>query len=161
MNGYKSFSKSSLTNQGVKLIEGKIYTTQTLPIAKANGYHYCQKLEDTLRYNNGLEEEIIICQVKAVGHIAEYYDEWYGYEIYSTDKLYIEKILSREDIINYANKLDNQQFIRFIQGFKLTKEELEYFYQKYESRSIMTNYLKYYQEKDLEIFNREYKKLKR
>lgn len=140
---------------------GKIYTTPMSPTARNSGYHFCKNLEDTLRYFNGLEEEITICQVKAIGNISEYTDEWYGYDIYATDKLYIEKILSRKEIIEYANKLDNNRLIRFIQGLKLTPEEISYFKEKYNQRSIILNYLKFYQEGDLEVFEKEYKNFKK
>ena len=58
--------------------------------------------------------------------------------------------------MSYADNLIDTRFIRFIQGYKLTKEEKEYFKNKYINNRLVINYLKYYQEDDLEVFEREY-----
>lgn len=157
MDGYKCFN-SNFTNNSNELIRtNTTYVLQDKLKIKKNGFHFCKRLEDTLRYFDGLKEDIIICKVKALGDIIWYEDNYYDYyDIGCTNKIYISNPLSREEIMSYADNLIDIRFIRFIQGYKLTKEEKEYFKNKYINNRLVINYLKYYQEDDLEVFEREY-----
>ena len=157
MDGYKCFN-SNFTNNSNELIKpNTTYVLQDKLKIKKNGFHFCKRLEDTLRYFDGLKEDIIICKVKALGDIIWYEDNYYDYyDIGCTNKIYISNPLSREEIMSYADNLIDTRFIRFIQEYKLTKEEKEYFKNKYINNRLVINYLKYYQEDDLEVFEREY-----
>lgn len=61
--------------------------------------------------------------------------------------------------MEYVDKLIDTRFIRFITGYKLTKEELEYFKNKYKNNINVLNHLKYYQEEDKETFKKYYAKI--
>ena len=157
-NGYKSFNKDFKTFNDIIMEPNKIYELDGEIKYHKYGYHFASRLEDTLRYVNGLEEKIILCKIKALGNIDWYDDEYYGYyDLGCTNKIYIDKPLTREEIINYALKLYEQRLIRFIQGYKLTKEELELFKTIYKNNDNIINFLSYYQEKDYEVFKRKYK----
>ena len=67
--------------------------------------------------------------------------------------------LTRKEIMEYVDKLIDTRFIRFITGYKLTKEELEYFKNKYKNNINVLNHLKYYQEEDKETFKKYYAKI--
>ena len=97
MEGYKIFigNKDNFENNyGFQFEEGKIYETDQEIFPKKAGFHFAKRLEDTLRYGNAREEDVIICKVTALGKIIEYEDEYYGYyDLYVTDKIKIDKIL--------------------------------------------------------------------
>ena len=155
--GYKSFNKDFETFNNIKMEPNKIYETDDNIKYHRHGYHFAERLEDTLRYVNGLEEEIIICRIKALGKIDWYDDEYYGYyDLGCTNKILIDKLLKREEIIDYALKLYEYRLIRFIRGYKLTKEELEFFKKTFINNDNIINNILYYQEKDYEVFNKKY-----
>ena len=159
-NGYKSFNYNFETFNSIKLEPNKIYTTNEKIKYHHNGYHFAKRLEDTLRYVNGLEESIIICKIEALGDIEWYEDDYYGYyDLGCTNIIKILNPLTREEIINYALNLYEQRLIRFIQGYKLTKEELQLIKEKYQNNINIINHIKYYQEKDYKVFERTYKKI--
>lgn len=56
LKGYKSFNYDMTTSYGDKSEEGNIYTVNG-PLKfgnPRNGFHFWLRLEDTLRYHNGL-----------------------------------------------------------------------------------------------------------
>ena len=64
MDGYKCFN-SNFTNNNNELIKpNTTYVLQDKLKIKKNGFHFCKRLEDTLRYFDGLKEDIIICKIK-------------------------------------------------------------------------------------------------
>ena len=157
-NGYKSFNSNFETFNNIKLEPNKTYELSENIKYHKYGYHFAKRLEDTLRYVNGLEEEIIICPIKVLGKVDWYDDEYYGYyDLGCTNKIFISSPLTRENILEYAYKLPDYSLIRFIQGYKLTKEELEHIKEFYQNNKNIINNIKYYQEKDIKVFKREYK----
>jgi len=93
-----------------------------------NGFHLCQRMEDTLRYFDALHKDVDICEVIDSGEVVESCDEYYGYyDMYAASNLEILKKLSREEIINFALSLNSIRLSRFIQGFKLSEEEIKMF----------------------------------
>lgn len=161
IDGYKCFHENFMTSQGIRLLPENIYTYNDSIRVKRSGFHFCLRLEDTLRYFNGLVDSVILCKVKALGNV-EWYDDDYNeyYDICCTDKIYIDIPLSREEILSYVDCLVDFRFIRFIQGFKFTREELVYFRDKFSSDSKIQGYLSYYQEGDKEAFSRAYQRKK-
>jgi len=153
--GYKCFNKD-LTNRYKKQLEvGKIYTANG-DVTFGNdghGYHFCKNLEDTLRYFDGMNEEISICLVKGTGDIVEYEDDYNGYyDIYSSENIEILKELSREEIILYGLNLNEIRVCRFIQGFKLSNDEIELFKEKFAKNTCVLKLIEYYQLKNFDVF---------
>lgn len=163
IKGYKAFNEDMTNRYGMFFEEGVTYIASP-PIKikfEGNGYHFAKRLEDTLRYVDGMNEEIKIAEVTASGEIIEFEDEVYGYyELYVAEKLRVDKILTREEIIEeMLNK--NPIFVeRFIQGFKLSIEECQLFKTRFSSSKGVLDSIAYYQYGDKEVYNRKYIKQK-
>ena len=104
IHGYKAFHKGLVNRYGLSFEEGGVYTCEgELKFGNdGNGFHFCKRLEDTLRYFPATEEEIDIAEVTALGDIVEGEDDYYGYyDMYCTNRIRIDKILTRADIISH------------------------------------------------------------
>lgn len=157
MEGYKIFignKDNFVNNYGSQFKEGVVYETNQEICPKKTGYHFAKRLEDTLRYGTACEEDVIICKVTALGKIIEYEDEYYGYyDLFVTNKIRIDKILTREEIIKYALELSDYRLERFIQTMKLSDEEAKLFM----GRSTMIDkYILFYHYNDKNAFNSQY-----
>ena len=155
IKGYKVFignKEHFQNNAGMTCKEGQILETQKQISPKKHGYHFAKRLEDTLRFGEAINEKVVICEVTSLGDVIEYEDDYYGYfDLYVTSKLRIDKILSRKEIIEYADSLKGSRLYRFIQTMKLTDEEAEYF----KGRSFtIDNYIDYYHYNIEDAFNR-------
>ena len=149
LHGYKAFNKGLTNRYGSQFEEGKIYTADgDIRFGNdGNGFHFCQRLEDTLRYFPAKEEEIDIAKVTSLGTVVESEDNYYGYyDMYATSKIRIDKVLSREEIIGmFLNTIDFR-VIRFLQGFNLTDEEITLFRIRYADNEDIMDAISYYQE---------------
>ena len=150
--GYKAYNKG-LTNQfGEKFEIGKEYVSNSKIKWKKQGYHFAERLEDVLRYYNGFDE-IDICLVMGYGDIHKDYDSYYDYETIVSSHLKIIRILSREEIITYAQTLSDQRLCRFVSGYKLTEDEIELLTT---GRSeLVQKYVRYYQYGEEDVFRRK------
>lgn len=102
-----------------------------------------------------MTEDIDIAKVICYGNIDKYDDEFYGYyNMYSCEYMIVDRVLTRKEIINYALNLDSERVKKFISLFKLTREELILFKNKFEQYEQVTEYIQYYQENDKEVFKR-------
>lgn len=150
LEGYKGLSKGLINAYGMKF---ELYKDYKVDISEkileygvdGYGFHFAKRLEDCLRYYNGLDEEIEIAQVIALGELLESYDDYYGYyDLYVTNHIYIEHILTREEIINYIKNVNPLRIKRFIQGYKLTDEEIAIILKENNNNSIK-DAINYYQ----------------
>lgn len=136
IEGYKVFDKGLINSYGVKFEEKQSYQVDTSlrSIKYGNqgyGFHFVKRLEDGLRYFDGLNQEIDIAKVIALGEVKEFYDDYYGYyDLYVTDCLYIDHILSRNEIMDYIIKQPFPRIERFIQRYRLTEEEIDIIIEK-------------------------------
>lgn len=153
IKGYKVFigNVDNFVNNFNQVFEaGKIYEVKGQLEPKNLGYHFALRLEDTLRYGNASEEDIVVCEVTALGNVIEYEDEYYGYyDLYVTDKLRIDKILSRKEILDYACRLPDYRLIRFIATMKLNDEEVKLFLNR---ETEVLKYIDYYHYGNKEAF---------
>ena len=160
IHGYKAFNKGLTNRYGKEFEVGETYEISG-PLKfgnNGNGFHFCERLEDTLRYFPAMEEEIEIACVTALGNIEEYEDNYYGYyDMYCTDIIRIDRVLEREEIINMFLDKNNFRVMRFIKGFKLTPNELDLYKLTYESNSSVMDAIAYYQEGDKEVYKRKAK----
>lgn len=159
--GYKCFDKNLTNRYGMKFEIGKTYHTDgKIKFGNdGNGFHMCLRLEDTLRYFDAINNDVDICQVVGFGKkdIGEdSYNDYY--DMYAFENMYIAKLLTREEIINYAIKLYDYRIKRFISQFKLTEEEINIFKEKFKHNPSILEYIAYYQEDDKEAFQRRYQK---
>ena len=148
---YKAYNRGLINQFGEKFEIGKKYTVENELKWQRNGFHFSSNLEDVFRFypNN---EELDICQVLGSGEIQTREDTFYDYETHYSSEITITKILSREEVIEYAKNLDDYRFCRFVSGFKLTEEEINYLM---EGRgTLVQRYVDYYQYGDENAFKR-------
>ena len=148
--GYKAFNKGLVDRYDKKYELNKKYQTNYAHFGHS-GYHFCMNLEDTLRYVDGINEELDICEVKASGILNLYEDDYYGYyDMYSATEITILKILSRKEIIDMMLNTHEDRINRFVSGYKLTDEELALFENKQNNETH--KYILYYQRKKNDAF---------
>lgn len=161
IKGYKAFNKDMTNMYGKKFEVGKTYSVdgEIKFGPTGNGFHFASRLEDTLRYVNALNEEVKIAEVTATGKMRESSDEYNGYyDIYSAENIRIDRIIPRKKIIEeYLNISNDIRLERFLKSFKLNSYELELFKEKCKNNPYLIKVIKYYQENDKEVFEREYK----
>lgn len=154
--GYKCFKKDLTNRYGTQFEVGKTYqiSGQIKFGNNGNGFHLCTNLEDTFRYFDTFSEDVCICEVKGLGENIIYNDEYYGYyDMYAVEKIEIIRIISREEIIKLGLNLIDIRAIRFIQGYKLTNEEINLFKEKFKNFPNILKAIAYYQEGNLNIYN--------
>ncbi len=154
MYGYKAFNKGLTDNYGNIYELNKNYFYDGNIKFKQSGFHFCENLEDVLRYYNSFERDIEICLIKAFGNIVTYNDEYYGYyNMHSSSNFMILKVLSRKEIIDIMLNTNEVRICRFIMGFKLTEDEIDIILNKFNSKMII-DYISYYQKNDKDVFKR-------
>lgn len=133
LTGYKALNSDFTNRYGLKFEIGKLYKVQNeIKFGTCgNGFHFCENFEDTLRYFDAIDDDIILTKVEATGKIVEYNDEYYGfYNMYCSEKIKVLEIIDRKEIIEMAKNLSSYygliRFTRFISLYKLTEEEQIY-----------------------------------
>lgn len=171
--GYKCFNKGLINRYGYQFEVGKTYHTDG--IIKygnhGNGYHIAKRLEDTLKFftkddeygNIILNEDIDIVYVRCYGEYDEIPDNYEfdyagDYDMYACEYMKIIKILTRDEILEYALSISSEQLKRFLMYFKLTEEEKVLFKEKYQNDNYILNYIAYYQDGNKEMFTKRRKK---
>lgn len=157
--GYKAFSNDMKNRYGMKFEEGNFYKVKgVLKFGNGgNGFHFCKRLEDTLRYVDAMNQNIKIAKILSFGEYLEYSDEYYGYyDMYVTSSIFIEKILSREEIIDYVLKSPILSIERFLKGYKLSSNEILFFKDKYSNQIQILDIISYYQEGKLDTYEKKY-----
>lgn len=156
IKGYKAFHKDMKNRYGMEFVEGKSYSVDgEISFGnKGNGFHFCKRLEDTLRYVPAMEEEIEIAEITGFGDIVERVDEYYGYyDLYAARNIRIDKILTRDEIIAMFLNEESERVIRFISGYRLNPEEIELFKIMYSDDKRVLKALSYYQENKKDVYN--------
>lgn len=157
LKGYKAFNSDCTNRNGRLFEEEKTYTVEG-PLKfgiKGNGFHFCKRLEDTLRYFDAMDGEIKIAEVTSLADFVKYDDDNYEYyDMYAARTIRIDRFLSRDEIINmfYSKSIPEYRIKRFIQGFRLTAEEIENFKLLYEKDQTILWTISYYQEGNKELY---------
>ncbi len=152
IKGYKVFNKNLVNRYNFKFQVDKTYEILGKLKYGNNGFHFVKNLEDGLRYFDAFNNDIDIAYVESQGEVVEYVDDYYGYyNLYVTSKLKILKLLKREEIINIMLNTDVYRIIRFIQGFKLKKPEIDLILNYFPYDLVLTN-IEYFQFNDKEAF---------
>ena len=158
IKGFKAFDSDMNNRFGVHFEEGAVYNVLG-PVVfgnNGNGYHFCRRLEDTLRYVDGMNSNIQIAEVIGIGDIKKSSDEYYGYyDMYVASSLFIVKILSRDEIVRLGLQMPDFRSERFVKGYRLTDEEIELFKNKFSENSQVLNAIAYYQEGDHSVYERK------
>lgn len=151
LHGFKCFNKGLTTRYGDKMELGKVYESSEQPIFQHSGFHMCERLEDTLRYFDAFEEEVDICRVIGYPPFHEFFDDYYGYyDMHSCQKIVLTQLLTRDQIIEEANKMNEMRFRRFSSLFHLNNDELKRFVNKYKDNSyVLSNLIFYYDDNNI------------
>ena len=170
VHGYKAFNKDFTNRYGEKFEVGKTYTDSsniTFGNDNEGGFHMCANLEDTLRFVPADTDDVVICEVTGFGKIVEgdrYEDDYYGYyDMYSVEKMTINKKLSRKEIVDMFLNMSTSskdRICRFIESYKLNETEEEMFKLKFGDFTPIMQYISYYQDGDKEAFNNYSKRVK-
>lgn len=159
IKGFKCFYKGLVNLFDESFVIDKKYVCEGEIKFRSQGYHMCTNLEDTLRYFDGFNKEIEICEVIGYPEFNKYNDEYYGYyDMYACRGILIKKVLTRDEIMLKAEEMNYMAFKRFSSGYKLTKEELAYFKDKYKNdRDVINHLIYYYEDKDIykKVFRRK------
>ena len=158
ISGFKCFYSGLVNAFGNKLELDKKYICNEPVKFKSNGYHICTNLEDTLRFFDGVNKQVDICEVIGYPEYVKYDDEYYGYyDMYACQGLLLKRILTRDEIIKKADSMYNEAFKRFSRDYKLTAAELDYFKNKYRNNYDVTAHLMYFY-KDENTYNKTYRR---
>ena len=158
IRGYKAFNANLTNRYGASFKEGGKYSVSGDAVFgnHGNGFHFCERLEDTLRYFDAMDGEIAICEVIGSGDIVEYSDEYYGYyDMFAATELEVLKALTREEIINMYLSVPSHRMVRFVQGFRLDPLEKELMRCCYADDIDVLNAISYYQDGDIDVYSRE------
>jgi hypothetical protein len=157
IHGYKSFFHPMQTRYGQILEVGKRYITdgEIKYGTVGNGFHFCETLEETLRYVD-TKKEFDVCEVIGSGEILERYDDYNDYNIFVASEIEIIKLLSREEILKIADKMSPNGFIKFVKHFPLAPDEITYFIDKYKNDISVLQHIRYYKLNDEKAFENSY-----
>ena len=158
IEGYKCFNKDLTNRYGSKFEVGKLYHAKnTIKFGvDGNGFHMCHNLEDTLRFFDTWKNEVTICKVIGFGEYVKRSDDYNEYyDMYACEYMYINEILTREEILNYALELGEVKILRFISLYKLTTEEKDIIAKVYQNYQQVLDYLEYYQNNKKDTFTKK------
>ena len=161
MEAYKCFNKGLINRYGTKFEVGKLYKVSgKIKFGNSgNGFHSCSYLEDTLRYFDTFSNNVDIALIDGFGNSIIYNDEYNGfYDMYVFEKMIINKVLTRDEIINYGLNLYDFRLKRFLSLYKLDYFEKKMFYDKYKNNNDILNYIEYYQNNKKDVFIKKIKK---
>ena len=156
IRGFKAFNRDMTNRYNQVFEEGCKYNVNgSLKFGiDGCGFHFCGRMEDTLRYYDGMNEDIKIASVIGSGEIVFSDDDYYGYyDMYASSSIFIEHVYTREEIISHflAGKFFNLQ--RFLSGYRLMDDEILLFKEKFFQDKSIVDVISYYQEN-----NKVYKK---
>lgn len=159
IRGYKAFDKNMNNRYGQHFEEGETYSVSG-DISygnNGNGIHFCERLEDTLRYFDAMNGEVTIAEVIGSGDIVESFDDYYGYyNMYSAQELKVVRALSRFEIVSpYLAMTNIERVKRFVQGYRLTSVEKAIFEASYQGMSDVLKTIAYYQDGKKDAFSQE------
>ena len=163
IRGFKCFNKGLITNFNDKFELNRVYfTNESIKFSK-NGFHLCTNLEDTFRYFDTFQNDVDVCEVSGYGKYSKYDDEYNGfYDMYAVEFIKITKLLTREEIIEYAKNLPEYRLVRFVSLYKLKEDEIKLFKELFYNKSSIIKAIMYCQENIKDVYNIDFKiKMKR
>lgn len=155
VKGYKAFDKKLQNRYGQQFEVGGQYNCSGKAKfgTRGNGYHFCRNLEDSLRYFDGMNDEIKIVEVIGSGDIVEYCDEYNGYyDMYVATSIKIVRVLGKKEMIQYFFTTPDYRTKRFLQGYKLSEKEVQIFKEKYCNNDSILRTIAYYQEGNTDVY---------
>ena len=159
--GYKAF-KSDLTNKyGFKFEVGVEYKeSKDLKFGiNGGGFHFASCLADTFRYFNP-KYNPVYCKIVGSGNFIKVSNYAYdSKDMYVSEKIKITKILTRDEILEYALTSDLDTLNKMLMLYSFNKEELElikrYCLEQEKEYLKSIQILDMYQTGDIKTFKRE------
>ena len=151
MKGYKVLLSGLVNRYGTVYELNKKYILRGELKSRENGFHFCSRPEDTLRYIDAFNEEFDMVEVEGSGDLHLYEDDYYEYfDMYASSEMEIKRVIPREEWIRSVidSKIPDR-VKRLISTMKLTDDEIELIREKY--NTSMDFYIDYYQNKDKEL----------
>lgn len=158
INGYKCFKKGLINSYGVSFQVGETYrsTGKIVFGVDGNGFHMCERLEDTLRFFDTFQEDVDICSVVGFGNYIKRSDKYNDYyDMYVVENIRIVRKLTREEIVLYGLNLPEMRLIRFLSLFKLDDIEKKLFLEKFNGDRLVNEYIDYYQNNKKDAFEKK------
>ena len=153
IHGYKCFNKGLISSFGDVFEVGKVYHIDGEIKFNENGFHMCTNFEDTLRYFYAFKNDVDIARVTGYGEINKYDDEYNEFfDMYATEYLIINSVMSHDEIIDCALKLPPYRLKRFLTLYKLSKDELLMFREKFAKEMMIMETLDYYQDENSKLY---------
>lgn len=162
IKGYKAFSEDLTNKYGVPFDEGKQYKVSgKISFGnEGNGYHMCTHISDVFRYVDAVSSEVKVAVVIGSGECVCFNDEYEGYyDMYACEEIYIERILTREEVISLMLKQHDFDVMKFIKTFKMNYNETLLFFSAFKGRIDIEKMLLYYQCGCKDVYNTGYKRL--
>lgn len=161
MIGYKAFEEELVNRYGQRFEIGKEYKIEGPLVFSFNakghghGFNFCANLEDTLRYVDG--SKAIIALVEAIGNLKKYDDEYYGYyDMFITDQIKLIKVLTLEEVFEYACNLSEERLVRMIRDYnQFTSEEILFFKVKFHTSRHVLEMIDYYCKDETDVKERK------
>lgn len=149
IRGYKCFNKDKTNRYGMFFQEGKKYSVDGVVSFgnNGNGFHFCENLSDVFRFFDVLNGNYTVASVIGSGVVVKRDDEFYGYyDMFSCSDIYIEKFLTRDEIIEKMLSVNSfVQLRNFLVTFPLNEDEKYLFYSKVKNNKALLLVLLYYQ----------------
>ena len=133
MRGYKVLDRGLINQYGVPYELGKKYYLIGELVWSKNGFHFCERPEDTLKFIEYFDSDIDMTEVECTGDIITRDDEYYGfYDMHASTEMIIKRIIPREEyfkeIIDSNNPFRVQRLASLI---KLEPEEIMIILERY------------------------------
>lgn len=142
MKGYKALIDNLTNRYGYHYEIGKKNILNGELKWGENGFHFCLWPEDTLRYVDGFNDNVVFAIVEAGGELILYEDEYYGfYDMYASSEMTIIDVLNKHEIFNII--VDSGvpfRVERMISLLKLDESEQEQIIKKYPGLIDTINY---------------------
>lgn len=150
--GYKSLDENLTNMYGTTTYEfNKKYVLNGKPEWRKNGFYFCERPEDTLRFIEGFDKPFRIVKVEGSGIIIKHDDDYYGYyNMYASSEMILLEELKREELISIVvNSYNQMRVLRLIRSIKLNENEINYILNKY---PYLEDDIKYYQFNEKDIY---------
>ena len=142
MRGFKALNWDLTNRYGFQYEIGVKYKLNGNLIWRENGFNFCTNPEDTLRYVDAYNEDIVFTLVEGSGELVLYEDEYYGfYDMYASSKMKILRIVSRHEVFEMIMESNNIFRVkRYASLMKLTLDEKREILKKYPSVKSTIDY---------------------
>ncbi len=148
MRGFKALNKDLTNRYGYKYLVNKNYKLNGDLKWQQNGFHFCIRPEDTLRYVDSWSDNFVVTEIEANGELELYEDDYYGYyDMYVSSEMKILRVLSREELFEMVFNSNNVDRVkRLASSIVLTQDEIDLIKDVY---PLAISTIEYYQTKEM------------